>query len=189
MGEKYRKIVTTGIVIALAIGEAVFLSGCSEKIHESRAVQEKEVNLQSEISYWTCGMHPTVRSDKAGICPICSLDLIPVEAKKGASSETQGKLGLFLNERSRDLARIKTTPVQWRKLEKEIYTVGKVAYDESTVAIVSAWAGGRIDRLYADYTGVQVRRGDHLVLMYSPQLVAAQDEYLVAYKSGNQSFI
>ena len=58
--------------------------------------------------------------------------------------------------------------------------VGKVDYDETAVRTISAWVAGRIDRLYVDYTGVRVSEGDHLVWLYSPDLLTAQEELLSA---------
>lgn len=58
--------------------------------------------------------------------------------------------------------------------------VGKIAYDESNVAEITAWVPGRLDKLYADFTGITVKKGDRLVYMYSPQLLAAQEELLQA---------
>jgi Cu(I)/Ag(I) efflux system membrane fusion protein len=60
--------------------------------------------------------------------------------------------------------------------------VGKVDYDETRLADITAWVGGRLDRLYVDYTGVPVRKGDHLVSMYSPDLIVAQRELILAMK-------
>ena len=65
--------------------------------------------------------------------------------------------------------------------------VGKVDYDETKVADITAWVPGRLDRLYVDYTGVRVRKGDHLVLIYSPELIVAQDELLEAIEVGQAS--
>jgi Cu(I)/Ag(I) efflux system membrane fusion protein len=61
--------------------------------------------------------------------------------------------------------------------------VGKVDYDESRVKEIAAWVPGRIDRLYVDFTGILVRKGDHMVYLYSPQLLSAQAELLQAAKA------
>ena len=176
------------IASIVIFGMGIPLIGCKERVSEVPSADMHEAKSQSEILYWTCGMHPTVRSDKEGKCPICFMDLVPVYAG-GKEKEEGEKLSLQLSKTSRDLAEIKTSVVERRRLKKEIYTVGKVDYDESKIAYVSAWAGGRIDRLFADFTGIRVRKGDHLVEIYSPQLVSAQDEYLIALRSGNKSLI
>jgi len=177
---------TTVIILSLAV--VIPWIGCKEKATKVPSANKHEGKPKSEILYWTCGMHPTVRSEKEGKCPICFMDLVPVYAE-GTAQERGEKVSLKLSETARDLAKIETSVIERRKLEKEIYTVGKVDYDESKVAYVSAWTAGRIDRLFADFTGTRVRKGDHLVEIYSPQLVSAQDEYLIALRSGNKHLI
>ena len=78
---------------------------------------------------------------------------------------------------------IKTDPVEHRHLVKEIQTVGEITYDERRVKMVSAWVGGRIDKLYVDFTGVNVKKGDRLAELYSPELLSTQEEYLLALKA------
>jgi Cu(I)/Ag(I) efflux system membrane fusion protein len=75
-------------------------------------------------------------------------------------------------------AQLETEPVVHRELFKEIRTVGRVDYDESRVAYITARIDGRVDRVFADFTGIQVKQGDHLVSIYSPELYAAQAELL-----------
>jgi Cu(I)/Ag(I) efflux system membrane fusion protein len=81
------------------------------------------------------------------------------------------------------LSDIRTAPVQYRRLVKEIQTVGEIAYDERRVKVVSAWIGGRIDKLYVDFTGINVKKGDPLTQIYSPELVSTQQEFLLALET------
>jgi Cu(I)/Ag(I) efflux system membrane fusion protein len=117
---------------------------------------------------WTCSMDPQVRTDKSGQCPICGMDLIRAKA---ASASAVTPLG--------DVADVETAPVTYRELAREIRTVGKLDYNERRVADITARIAGRVERLYADFTGIQVKEGDHLVDIYSPQLYQAQSELLV----------
>jgi multidrug efflux pump subunit AcrA (membrane-fusion protein) len=78
---------------------------------------------------------------------------------------------------------IRTEPVRYRRLAREIQTVGEIAYDERRVKVVSAWIGGRIDKLFVDFTGVDVKKGDPLAELYSPELVSTQQEYLLALET------
>jgi Cu(I)/Ag(I) efflux system membrane fusion protein len=139
---------------------------------------------QRKIKHWTCSMHPQIKASGPGKCPICGMDLIPIY-EDGA--ETRGEVDLKLGERAQGLAEVATDVVDYRPLTKEIYTVGKIDYDEARVAYVAAWIGGRIDRLYADFTGMHVNKGDHLVSLYSPELMSTQEEYLLALKNVRQS--
>lgn len=125
---------------------------------------------------WTCSMHPQVRLPKPGKCPICGMPLIPAK-----SSETGADAGaVTLSDSSRAIARIETHPVERRTLAKEIRAVGKVQFNEAAYATVTARVDGYIERLFADYTGMVVEKGDHLAELYSPDLVVAQREFLLA---------
>jgi RND family efflux transporter MFP subunit len=84
---------------------------------------------------------------------------------------------------------IKTEPVRYRRLAKEIQTVGEITYDERRVKVVSAWIGGRIDKLFVDFTGVEVKEGDPLAELYSPELVSTQQEYLLALETMGKMWI
>lgn len=114
---------------------------------------------------WTCSMHPQIRRDKPGQCPICGMNLIPV-AQLLESTETEKRAG------------IETEPVKYRELIKEVRTVGKLDYNESRVAYIAARISGRVDRIHADFTGIRVKQDDHLVDIYSPELFIAQGELL-----------
>ncbi len=141
---------------------------------------EKTVSVggsDSKVLFWTCSMHPHIKQDRPGRCPICDMDLIPMR-EEGIGGE---KASLRLGERARHLASVRTFPVEYRKLTKSIYTVGKIDYDESSVSHVTAWVSGRADKLYVDFTGTVVKKGEHLIYTYSPDLLSTQEEYLLAY--------
>jgi Cu(I)/Ag(I) efflux system membrane fusion protein len=104
------------------------------------------------------------------------MDLIPMES--GAGHE--GERILSMSEASRKLAEIVTAPVERKFVDGEVRLVGKVDFDETRVRKITAWVPGRIDRMFVDYTGIPVRTNDHLVLLYSPELLTAQEELLEA---------
>jgi len=133
---------------------------------------------ESKILFWTCSMHPQIKRDKPGRCPICDMELTPMREEAGGGE----KASLRLGERARQLASVQTTSVNYRKLTKSIFTVGKIDYDESSVAHVTAWVSGRTDKLYVNFTGTIVKKGEHLIYMYSPDLLSTQEEYLLAYR-------
>ena len=130
---------------------------------------------------WTCSMHPQIRLPKAGKCPICSMPLIlakttaPAEKKEGDAPEAM----LSLSEHARAMASVETVAIERRAITHEIRAVGKVQYNESALAVINSRVEGYIEKLYVDFTGVQVKKGDHLVAIYSPDLVLAQKELLV----------
>jgi len=127
---------------------------------------------------WTCSMHPQIKLPNPGQCPICSMDLIPVDM--GSTDEELTPRQLRMSHAAKELARIQTTAATRGFAEMDVRMYGKIAYDETKLAYITAWVPGRLDRLYADYTGVTVKKGDHLVDMYSPELVAAQEELIQA---------
>ena len=108
-----------------------------------------------------CSMHPDVRMPNPGACPKCGMDL--VELPKGA-----GPRAIELTESELRLAEVETKPVERRFVESTVSMVGKVAFDETQVRTITARVAGRLDRMYVDYTGVPVAKGDHLVDLYSP---------------------
>jgi len=140
----------------------------SEHIH---AAQDKE-------QIWTCSMHPQIRQPKPGKCPICFMDLVPVD-----SGGDVGAREITFSQDALKLMEIQTTPVERKFVEAQIRMVGKVDYDETRLKHITAWVPGRIDRLYVDFTGTQVIKGDHMVYLYSPELISAQAEFLQAAKS------
>ncbi len=123
---------------------------------------------------YSCPMHPNIRQPGPGRCPICSMPLEPATDGGGKRDE----YAVTIEPASRRLANIQTTPVQRQTVQKRLESIGRIAIDESRQATISAYISGRIERLFADYTGVEVAQGDHLAVIYSPQLYAAQVEYL-----------
>lgn len=132
---------------------------------------------------WTCSMHPQIRAPKPGKCPICGMDLIPVKDGGGM----QGPRIFAVTKESAAMMNIQTMPVERKFVDAEIRMVGKVAYDETRLAYITAWVPGRLDKLYVDYTGVRVNEGDHMVYLYSPELISAQEELRQA-KRTSESF-
>lgn len=154
-----------------------YLTGGNRKAENPPPVHVHE-NVR-EDQFWTCSMHPQIRQSKPGKCPLCSMDLIPVER---GGPEDKGVPVLKLSERGRRLASIRTAPVERRHVAKKIRLSGKVDVDETKVREITARFSGRIDRLYVDFTGTGVRKGDLLVSLYSPQLISAQRELIEARK-------
>ena len=132
-----------------------------------------------KTTMWTCSMHPQIRLPKPGKCPICFMDLIPVDGGDQESTDSH-RPRLVMSDTARKLAVIKTVPVVRRDVVKTIRIVGKFQYDETRVYRITAWVAGRIDRLYVNYTGARIEKGDPLISLYSPELISAQQEYIQA---------
>ncbi len=109
------------------------------------------------------------------------MDLIPVAMD--STTETNQPRQTVLSPAARKLAEVMVAPVERRSVAVEIRMVGKVQFDETRLAYIAPRVPGRIDRLYANYTGMPVKPGDHLADMYSPDMVSAQKELLLALKA------
>jgi Cu(I)/Ag(I) efflux system membrane fusion protein len=134
-------------------------------------------------SVYTCPMHPQIRQPNAGRCPICGMELVPASS---AVADLDA-LAVKIEPAQRRLANIQTAKVEVAPLEATFQTVGVIAIDESRQATIAAYIDGRLERLFADYTGVDIKQGDHLAVIYSPQLFAAQVEYLEARRALDDS--
>jgi Cu(I)/Ag(I) efflux system membrane fusion protein len=109
------------------------------------------------------------------------MDLIPLEAGVGSESDPI----LMMSPSAEKLAEIMTTTVVRSEAFAKIRVTGKLDMDESKVRDISSWVDGRIERLYVDFTGISVRKDDHLLDIYSPGLIAAQEEFLAAFQAGS----
>jgi Cu(I)/Ag(I) efflux system membrane fusion protein len=170
--------VVTAIVAAFILG---YLVGGSEETARSPEALAHDEAEEQEPLFWTCSMHPQINQPESGQCPICGMDLIPVYQDQSESEV--GERELSLSPSAQMLAEIQTARAERKFVEAEVRMVGLVEYDETRVTHITAWVGGRLDRLYVDYTGIRVRKGDHMVLLYSPELLAAQEELLQALKA------
>jgi Cu(I)/Ag(I) efflux system membrane fusion protein len=170
------------MVVLLSIGAGFLLHAALTPDAATSAKPEDATTRdhgKQAATQWTCSMHPQIRSDKPGKCPICSMDLVPVSRRAGERSPRE----FSTSEAAKALMDIETTRVERKFVAAEVRMVGKVDYDETRLAHIAAWVPGRLDRLYVDYTGVPVKKGDHLVYIYSPELLSAQEELVQARKA------
>lgn len=126
--------------------------------------------------FWTCGMHPWVILPEPGLCPICHMDLTPLDPSK-LTGEIAIDPVVVQN------IGVRVAPVTTGPLTREIRTVGTVTYDEAAVRDVNTKIGGWIEKLYVDETGIEVVQGEPLFELYSPDLYQAQAEYLQAIRT------
>lgn len=146
----------------------------------------ENILLQEKIKpVYTCPMHPQIKLGEPGRCPICGMELVLSEIE--SDSSIKNKDSLKIDSFTRRVAGIETDVVVKQALVKKIKAVGMITYDESRVSTIAGYVGGRIEKLYADYTGVAVKKGQHLARIYSPELLNAQIDYLSAKKSSQVS--
>ena len=134
------------------------------------------VSTPEGISHYTCSMHPSVKSATPGSCPICSMKLIPITFDD-ANSNT-----ITINNRRRQMIGVETEAVTHRELVRNIRAVGQVTYDQRRMSEVTLKYDAWIGDLHTDYVGAEVKKGDILFTVYSPELLAAQQEYLETLK-------
>lgn len=153
------------LVLCAAMGLVLLLSACKNK---------KTAAAAKSDTYYTCSMHPQIMQEKPGACPICHMDLIPVNRSNEARDE------IMLSDEQIQLGNIQTDTLGHALMGDKVVLTATLNFDEMKVNTVSARITGRIDRLYFKNTGDFVKKGDHLFDLYSEELNTAKQEYLAA---------
>lgn len=135
-----------------------------------------------DVSFHTCSMHPSVREQEPGACPICGMDLTPV-----TFDEEEGGV-IFVDEPRRQRIGVRIGEVTRGPMRKEIRSVGKLTYDETKLVDVTLKYKGWIQGLYANAVGMRVKRGQALFSVYSPEIYAAQGDLLTALSGPSLDF-
>ncbi|WP_298246664.1 efflux RND transporter periplasmic adaptor subunit [uncultured Christiangramia sp.] len=164
------------LVIGLILGYLFFGSDSGGK------TGDHDHETSKAESMWTCSMHPQIMQPEPGDCPICGMDLIPAEN----SSEGLAANQFSLTDNAMKLANIQTSIVgEGSGLEGKISLSGKIEINEDKKAVMPAHFNGRIEKLYVKTVGEMVKRGQIVASVYSPELVAAQQELITAAKLKN----
>ena len=137
---------------------------------------------ETNVSY-ICPMMCVPPTNKPGRCPVCAMELVP--AAKGSSSGPSSTIQI--DPRARRVAGIRTTVATMQMLSREVNSVGEIKYDETQQKTLAAYIDGRIESLKADYTGIEVKEGESLGLLYSPDLYSAQVEYVKTLEFNERS--
>jgi Cu(I)/Ag(I) efflux system membrane fusion protein len=166
-------------VILLSIGYLIGNSGSGGMDHsEHESTDGSEVS--AEATTWTCSMHPQIKLPTKGKCPICFMDLIALSSSSGDDlSETELKMSVA----AMALAEIETKALERKEASIETYMVGKIGVDTTLVSDVPVLSDGEIRKLYVNYSGVSVKKGEHLAEIYSPAIYAAGQDLLVTMGS------
>lgn len=190
-----KKIAIPLTILTLAVVFVSWLYKSGRFSKEAGWFKKDNHNHQEQTTgpLYTCPMHPFIIQDKPGSCPICGMELVKklTDAQNAVQTPEQqqqaAKLGqISLSATQRVMANVATQEVRMQALTKEISAVGVVQYDQSRQAKVTAWIAGRIDRLHVDTVGAYVSKNRPVAEVYSPELLASQQEYLLAVKSREQ---
>ncbi|MHC4414985.1 MAG: efflux RND transporter periplasmic adaptor subunit [Planctomycetota bacterium] len=146
---------------------------------ETAIVRQIDSQEDEDAAFYTCGMHPWVILPEPGICPICHMDLTPLDPDKFTGEITIDPVVI-------QNIGVRIEPVTKGPVVRTIRTVGTVDYDETGVRDVNIKVKGWIEKLYVDYLGAEVETGQPLFDVYSPDLFEAQDQYLIEYRKGNE---
>lgn len=160
------------LIVGIVVGKFA-LSGEATKDHS----HTEETTAKNTM--WTCSMHPQIMQPEAGDCPICGMDLIPAKETSNELSPNQFRM----TENAIALANIETTKVsEGTTNSTTLKLTGTIEANEKTNATQTAHFGGRIEKLFVNFTGEEVRKGQRIALIYSPELVTTQQELLTAMR-------
>lgn len=156
-------------IIFLSITILFALAGCKSK-NENHAGHDSG-------TYYTCPMHPSVKSNSPGSCPVCNMSLIKVEKQNNEHTQQDGNF-ITIEKQQQQLAGIKTDTVKFQAIIPASTILGTVAIDEEQVTTISSRVKGRIDKLYIKTSGEYIRKGNPVYAIYSEQLFADEKEFL-----------
>ena len=165
-----------GILILLF---ALFLLTACGKKDETGA---KGSTASGKNYYYTCTMHPQVISDKPGVCPICNMELVKkyITDTTGQKAGTDTIQAVTLGGNKQVLANVSIYKVKKENLYKEFTAYSYLDFAEQNRRTIAARFNGRIEKMFADRTGDVIKIGEPLFEIYSPDLVQAQNEFLIA---------
>ncbi len=173
------------LIAGLLLGWLIFSGGSDTSARDHSSHEHKVTMDESGEQVWTCSMHPQIKMDKAGKCPICGMDLIPLKST-GTSDEAIDPDAIQMSKEAAALANVQTTKVNRQNPIKDIRLYGIIQADERLSQSQTSHVNGRIEKLFINFTGESVRQGQVIATVYSPELLSAQQELLEALKM--QSF-
>ncbi|HEX5750827.1 MAG TPA: efflux RND transporter periplasmic adaptor subunit [Archangium sp.] len=185
-------LAVTALGSAVLGGGAVHLLSHGDDAHEAHApatpATDSPAASEPAATKYQCPMHPSIVQDHPGKCPICGMDLVPMTPASASAGDpgapaVDGLAPVTIDPARQQLIGLRTAPVTEGKVGGTWRTNGRVAMDETRVRRVTLKVPAFVERVYADFTGKPVQRGEPLFSVYSPELLAAQEEYLLALRT------
>jgi len=171
-----KRILLLGILVALSL-----IIGWTA----GRQREQLPAKAAQSPSEYQCPMHPWIKSDHSGKCTICGMDLVQVSADlAGTGAHTDS---VMLPEGAPQASSIRTEEIRRQKLTRTLRFAGIIEDDDSRHRVLSAYTGGRIEKLFVNYDGAEVVAGEPLALFYSRELLATAREYTLARRGNNDA--
>jgi Cu(I)/Ag(I) efflux system membrane fusion protein/cobalt-zinc-cadmium efflux system membrane fusion protein len=164
--------------ILVLIAASLFLVACGQQ-SAPRPAQTASPSESAEL--YTCGMHPHVVQEEPGTCPICGMDLTPVRATRDETPAESG--GVSIDPAVVQNMGARVEPARRQTVFRHVRSIGEVEVGEDQISVVNLRFSGWVEKIHVDKTGDPVERGQTLIEIYSPELVAAQEEYLLALRT------
>jgi Cu(I)/Ag(I) efflux system membrane fusion protein len=171
-----KKLIFIMVVMFLS---SLFILSCSKSNKETESHQQSKAETKE---LWTCTMHPQIISDKPGVCPICGMELVRKNIDESSDAPDMKNM-LKLTDNKLVLGNVGTVHVSKEELRKQVSAYSYLDFADQNRKVIPAKFNGRIEKLYIDKTGDYIKRGQALFEVYSPDLVQAQNDYLIALNS------
>lgn len=167
------------LLIGLFLGWILFRGGTTSESHDH--AHHHDHDHSDEATVWTCSMHPQIRMEEPGLCPLCAMDLIPLQTT-GSGDAAVDPDAIQLSAEAVALAKIQTSTASLQSPVKELQLFGTIKADERLTRSQTAHVSGRIEQLFVSFTGERVREGQPIATIYSPELFSTQQELIEAVK-------
>lgn len=171
------------LLFVAVVGLVWFIAGCGKS----------EAGAGTKVVKYHCPMHPTYTSDRPGDCPICGMKLVPIKEDAAAASASPqathtepavpGRVSVMISAEKRQLIGVTTTTVVFRELTRTFRAPATLTHDETRLARITPRFGGFVRKLQVNFTGQPVEKGQALFTAYSPEVLAAENDYLVAWRN------
>jgi Cu(I)/Ag(I) efflux system membrane fusion protein len=173
--------------ILLLVVSIIVLAGCNAEVPEQEATETAlEHALKHTDPDYVCPMHPQIIRGEPGSCPICGMDLVPKSTEGNAAGDGEDYPAISVSPEIRRSMGLRTTKVERKTLWRYIKTVGRVEYNEDQLVHLHPRSSGWVEKLAVRSLGEPVKKHQKLLEYYSPEIFSAQEEYIVATKSGRR---